>query len=185
MEIWKDIIGYEGLYQISDEGNVKSLDRTVVASSKYGKERIMHFKGKEMEKCVGTNGYSHVVLSKEGKTKTFDIHPLVWKTFNGDVPEGYVINHKDETKTNNKLTNLELLTIEGNTNYGTGTSRMRQSKSKQVYQYSLDGALVAIYQSTKEAAQTNNYDQATISACARGKKHCNTYKGYKWSYKPL
>jgi hypothetical protein len=185
METWRDILGYEGLYQISDEGNVKSLDRNVEALSRWGKKRTMFFKGKELEKCLGTNNYYHVVLSKDGKTNTFDIHPLVWKTFNGDIPEGYVINHKDENKTNNKLSNLELLTIEGNTNYGTAISRMSKSKAREVYQYTLEGELVATYQSTKEAAQANNYDQSSISACARGKKSCITYKGYKWSYNPL
>lgn len=185
METWKDIEGYEGLYQISDKGNVKSLDRLVEAKSRWGGKRTMYFKGQNIAQCIGTNGYYHVILSKNGKLKTYDVHPLVWKTFNGEIPEGYVVNHKDECKTNNNLINLELLTIEQNTNYGTAIPRMKTSKSKIIYQYTLDDKLVGIYNSTKEAADSNNFDQASISACARGKEHCHTYKGYKWSYIPL
>lgn len=88
----------------------------------------MHFKGEILKQCKGKNGYTHVLLSKNGERKTLDVHPLIWKTFNGEIPNDMQVNHIDEDKTNNKLDNLELLSPKDNTNYGTGIDRMKQTK---------------------------------------------------------
>ena len=111
------------------------------------------------------------------------------------------INHKDEDKTNNNIENLEWCTAEYNSNYGTRNERMGKSLkgrrpsdatikanvercSKQVYQYSLDNKLIAIYPSTAEAARQNKgVFRSNIGHCCNGK--IKTTGGYKWSYKPL
>lgn len=128
MEEWKDILGYEGLYQVSNEGRVRSLDRIVVANSRWGVLREMLFKGKIIKQFVGNNGYMKVSLSKNSKTNSKDVHRLVYEAFYGTIDSNLQVNHKDECKVNNKLENLELLTPKDNTNYGTHNERMKESK---------------------------------------------------------
>ncbi len=185
MENWKSILGYEGLYEASDFGRVRSIDRVVDANSRWGTPRKMLFKGTVLQQFIGTNDYMKVTLSKEGKTKSVEVHRLVYEAFNGKVPDGMQVNHIDEDRQNNKLTNLNILTPQENTNYGNHNKRVSKTMSKKVFQYDLNHNLIAEYESTKDAAIKNDFDQATISACARGKKSCHTYKGYIWTYNPL
>ena len=101
-EIFKDIEGYEGLYKVSNMGNVKSL--------KYGKERILK---------AGKNrgGYLYVFLYKDGKAKNYTVHKLVGNAFLSN-PQGYKeLNHKDEDKTNNNADNLEWCSRSYNCSY--------------------------------------------------------------------
>ena len=112
-EIYKDIPGYEGLYQVSNLGDLKSFDRLV--SHRYGGYRLLKGKNK---KATKTNiGYLVVNLSKNGKNKTFNIHQLVAMAFLNHIPEGHkiVVDHIDNNKTNNRLDNLQLITPRENT----------------------------------------------------------------------
>ena len=102
-EVWKDIQGYEGLYQVSNQGRVRSLDRTV----KRRNQPDLPVAGKVLSPRIGKNGYSYVILSKEAKGKTANIHRLVAEAFL-DKPEGCnVVNHIDGNKENNACNNLE------------------------------------------------------------------------------
>jgi hypothetical protein len=103
MEIWKDIKGYEGLYQVSNEGRVKALSRVV--KSRWGTPKPL--KEKEIREIVDSLGYSRLSLSKDGKVKTHKIHRLVAEAFL--VGEGQ-INHIDGNKQNNNVSNLEFCT---------------------------------------------------------------------------
>jgi hypothetical protein len=103
MEIWKDIKGYEGLYQISNEGRVKALSRVV--KSRWGTPKPL--KEKEIREIVDSLGYSRLSLSKDGKVKAHKIHRLVAEAFL--VGEGQ-INHIDGNKQNNHVSNLEFCT---------------------------------------------------------------------------
>lgn len=117
-EIWKDIEGYEGLYQVSNYGRIKSLDYR-----HKGIPKIM-VSGKQ------NNGYMNVGLWKDRQKTTYYIHRLVAKAFlpNPDgLPE---VNHIDECLSNNMVTNLEWCTSEYNANYGTRNERMRVNKRK-------------------------------------------------------
>lgn len=98
-EIWKDIIGYENIYQVSNMGNVKSL--------KYNNGNTE----KELVKNIGSTGYCHVVLSKYGKVKIFNIHILVAITFLNHVVDKYkiVVDHINNDKTDNRIDNLQLI----------------------------------------------------------------------------
>ncbi|MBP5421148.1 MAG: HNH endonuclease [Paludibacteraceae bacterium] len=185
MEEWKDIKGYEGLYQVSDLGNVRSVDRTVECGSRWGGTRFLRFKGQFLKQFVGANGYWKVTLSKNSVQTTKDVHRIEWIAFNGEILGDLQVNHIDEDRLNNRLSNLNLLSPEENSNWGRHNNKISKSKSKTVYQYDLDGNLINKYPSTISAAIENGFDQATISAVARGKKSCKTYKGYKWSYEPL
>ena len=115
IEIWKDIPGYEGLYQVSNLGNVKSLDRIVFNK---GNKSLQKIKGKNLSKGTSKEKYFKVNLSKEGKLKSFTVHHLVAITFLGHIPSHnkLVVNHIDFNRRNNNIKNLEIITIRENSN---------------------------------------------------------------------
>lgn len=117
-EVWKDIIGYEGVYQVSSHGRIRSLDR-------YVGHRF--FPGKIFSPNPNRYGYVRVQLTNNGETKSFAVHRLVAAAFL-DNPNGFPqINHKDENKSNNHVDNLEWCTAEYNINYGHRTEKMSHS----------------------------------------------------------
>ena len=120
MENWKDIKGYEGLYQISDKGIVKGVDRVLM----YNAEKTKQWKGKVIKTIVDGLGYCRVSLCKNGKVKTHKIHRLVAESFLSG--EGH-INHKDGNKLNNHVSNLEYCTSKEN-NYHAFTTGLRPKK---------------------------------------------------------
>lgn len=161
MEIYKDIEGYEQLYQISNYGNVKSL--------KYNKEKIL-------KPAKLKNGYLQVTLCKEEKRKQHYIHRLVGEAFI-DNPNNYKqVNHKDENPANNNVSNLEWCTNEYNINYGTRNQRVAEKTSKQV----LCLETGVIYPSTQEVERQLGFLQCNISRCCTG-KYKQAY-GFHWSF---
>ena len=113
METWKDIPNYEGLYQISDLGNARSLDKKV---RNHLAERTI--KGRLLKGSLNKNGYRQVVLTKNGKIKAYYIHQLVAMAFLGHKPNGYndVIDHIDRDRLNNNLENLRITDCRENSN---------------------------------------------------------------------
>lgn len=114
-EVWKDIYGYEGLYQISNIGNVKSCDRYVFAGIG-SNHKYQHIK-EHLLKQKGGGKYIQVILSKNGKTKAFTIHRLVAQAFIPNPDNLPCINHKDENPKNNRVDNLEWCTYKYNNEY--------------------------------------------------------------------
>jgi hypothetical protein len=114
-EIWKDVVGYEGYYMVSNLGRVKSLDRTVKRKGR----GFLRIKGRVKSIYIGKNGYYAVGLNKDGKDKTVTVHQLVAVAFKGHTPCGlkWVINHKDLNKLNNHVDNLEVVTNRENSSY--------------------------------------------------------------------
>lgn len=169
-EIWKDIEGYEGLYQVSNQGRIKSL--------KYGKENIL-------KPGTDKDGYLYVNLCKDAKTKSYKVHRLVAQAFIPNPDNKPQINHKSEEKWLNTVDNLEWATAKENTNWGGRNKCISQklinnsNESKPVKQLSLDGALVTIWPSTRET-QRNGFNQGAVCACCNGKS--KTHKGFKWEY---
>ena len=159
-EYWKPVVGYEGHYQVSNFGRVKSI--------KFGKEIILKQKIK--------GGYYHVGLSKNGIVKTYLVHRLVAEAFIPNPNNLPQINHKDECKTNNIVSNLEWCDRKYNINYGTRTEKY----SKKVYQYTLDGKFVKEWKSTAECGR-NGYNHRNVAACCRGE--LKKYKDFIWKYK--
>ena len=165
-EIWKDIVDYEGLYQISNQGRVKSL--------KYGKERIMK---------PGNNGdgYLFVWLWKNGERKKYKIHRLVAQAFLHNPNNLPQVNHKDEDKTNNKVDNLEWCSSKYNINYGTRNQRCVDKISKPVLKYSKNGELIKEWKSLADVERNLGYFKTNISNCCTGRY--NSAYGFIWKYK--
>lgn len=167
-EIWKDIVDYEGLYQVSNFGRVKSLW--------FGQERIMKpYKNKK--------GYLQLILCKEGKQKHLYVHRLVAQAFIDNPDNLPEVNHRDENKENNRVENLEWCNRLYNCTYGTARERITKAKSKTVYQYTLDGEFVREWSSTAEVQRQTGWKQGNISTCCIGKRLKSIY-GFRWSYTP-
>lgn len=111
--IWKDIPGYEGYYQVSNTGEVRSLDRVVYKSDGVFQKRY----GRLLPHKENKDGYRIVRLSKDGVRKQFNVHSLVAKTFVSGYFEGAEVNHKDCGRTNNVPENLEWVTHFDNIQY--------------------------------------------------------------------
>lgn len=180
-EIWKDIKGYEGLYQISDLGRVKSLERKRECG--YGKQCLV--KCKVLKFNVGKNGYLYVNLSKNGCEKHYYVHRLVAKHFIPNPNNYNEINHKDENKSNNFVKNLEWCTHKENMNYGSLKNKIIQTKTKQlgkpINQYDLNNNLIKGWESSHQIERVLKIPHQNIIRCCKNK--VKTAGGYKWKYK--
>jgi hypothetical protein len=106
LEIWKDITGYEGCYQISNYGRAKSLDRIIPRKLKDGSTQMINFKGKLLSPRKHNNGYENIQLSG----KNYYLHRLAARAFLPNETEKKEVNHKDFNKSNNHISNLEWVT---------------------------------------------------------------------------
>ena len=134
-------------------------------------------------------GYWFCTLTADDGTQwTTRVHRLVWECVNGAIPQGMQVNHIDENKDNNSISNLNLMTCKENCNFGTRNERVRKANtngitSKQVGAFR-DGVLMMVFPSTAEA-QRNGYKQGNVSKCCRNcfnRQGNNIYKGYQWRY---
>jgi hypothetical protein len=175
-EIWKDIEGYEGLYQVSNLGRVRSLDRLV--TYKNGCNRM--FKGCVKRLYKKENGYLSVNMSKDGIDKTYYVHRLVASTFLPNLYGLPQVNHKDENKENNCVENLEWCTSIYNSTYNNIAYKKADVLRKKVSQYLPDGTWIATYASEMEAARQTGSAISHISAVCRGE---NSFAyGYLWKF---
>lgn len=174
-EIWRPIKGYEGLYEVSNLGRIKSLKRLVKKWDGYRTvtEKILTPK-------TNNRGYLRITLCKDGITKTFSPHRLVAEAFLDNPDNLPCVNHKDENPLNNVVSNLEWCTYSYNNSYGNRNNRIALSKSKPVLQYTLDGQFVKEWTSTMECGR-NGFQQSSVASCCRGER--NKHKNYIWKYK--
>ena len=180
IELWKDVKDYEGLYQVSTLGRVRSIDKYVNAKIR-NIDKVLK-RGKILKPVYNKGGYLKVDLYKNGKGTGFLVHRLVAEAFISNPDNLPLINHKDEVKDNNYPYNLEWCTDDYNRHYGTAIKRSVEKRSKKVYQYDLEGNLIKEWDSTREAGR-NGYEAKNISACCLGKR--KTHKGFIWSYEEL
>lgn len=182
-EIWKPISGYEGVYEVSNLGRVRSCDR-IVEDDYCGKRR---FGSRVLRQSQNHSGYCHVKLSKNSKVKTFLVHRLVAEAFVSNPLSKETVNHKNEIKTDNRAKNLEWMTPKENTNYGTRNERAGKAsgrtRGKPVQQFTQNGEFVAEYWSAREASRQTKIPQSGISHCANGSSRHSHAGGYIWRYK--
>lgn len=177
-ELWKDIKNYEGLYQVSNLGRVKRI------SYHHGSSGTIIHKEKILKPILNKkNGYLYYGLSNNG-LKSFRAHKLVLNTFNPN--EGMQINHKNGNKQDNRLINLEWCTPKENIQhaYKNGLAKARRNEknslSKKVGQFDLDGNLIRVWPSTMQIQRELGYTNTSIGQCCNGKREIT--HGYKWRY---
>ena len=178
IEEWRDIQNYEGLYQVSNLGRIKSVTRRV--KNKVGYRLV---KSKILTCRTDKGGYKIIDLRKGTEKKTYRVHRLVAQAFILNLENKPEVNHKQEDRKDlNCVSNLEWMTSKENMNYGTLNERKAKRFSKKVYQYTLDNILIKEWNSTKECGR-NGFNDSHVGECCRG--ILKTHKGFKWSYEPL
>lgn len=165
-EIWKDIKGYEGLYQVSNFGNVKSIRRNKLLKQKLNK-----------------TGYYSVVLSVNGKIKCYLTHRLVAETFITNPDNLPCVNHKNERKNENRVDNLEWCNYLYNNTYGNRISKYRNSRCKRVVQKNKQNQIIKEWLSAGEVAKQLNYSPSVIYGCCEGT--LKSAYGFIWEYKEV
>lgn len=188
-EEWKPIIGYEGLYEVSTYGRIRSLPRK-------------GSKGGIVKPSLSGSGYLQTHLCKDGVSKTFQIHRLVAMHFLDNANDYPEVNHIDECKTNNHVSNLEYCTRLQNVRHGTGIGRMAKAhnykesaiksarnhdykevarkQSKRVAQIGMDGKVIKIWESVREASKGMRCSSSQISNVCNEKTH--TAHGFIWQF---
>lgn len=174
-EVWKDVKGYEGLYQVSNLGRIKSVRKNMILSP-----------------FINTRGRYQARFKVKGKIARPFIHRLVAEAFISNPNNLPEINHKDENKLNNNVSNLEWCTTKYNSNYGTRNKRIGESNRKNgtydrqakersyiINQYDLNGNFIKQWKSATEIQRAMGYLKSNILRCCHGKT--KTAYGYKWS----
>ena len=169
-EIWKPIKGYEGLYEVSNKGRIKSLKRYTNSKNEFGNIKQNHNE-KILKNNTMKTGYVMTTLYKEGKPKSFFIHRLVAEAFINNPNNYKEVNHKDENKSNNNVENLEWCTRKYNNVY---------SRARKICQYDLDGNFIREWESCYEASRHTKAYESNIRNCCKGKS--KTTGGYIWKY---
>lgn len=177
-EIWKDIPNYQGLYQVSNLGNVRSLDRKKLQWNRFEIVEVI-YKGKVLKPQITNRGYLKVCLSKNGKSKHFNIHKLVAMSFFENYDSNLTIDHIDCNKMNNNINNLRQITIKENIQL---SYKNNLHKLRKVYKCDLNNNIIEVYESVADASRKNNCSSQLIKNCCDRKKHCLTGKGFKWKY---
>ena len=159
IEEFRDVVGYEDLYEVSNEGRVRNK-----------------ITGKIKKPAKDKDGYLRVSLYNKEVKGTYGVHRLVAKSFIPNPNNYPQINHIDENKSNNSADNLEWCDCQYNIRYSA------YKKNKPVNQYALDGRLLNTYESIKEASEKTGIDNGDISNCCLGKPHHKTAGGYIWKH---
>lgn len=206
-EIWKEIEGYEGIYQVSNTGYI----RRIADKDSWGRKRTP----KTLNPRVDKKGYLHVALSKNGIRREYKVHRIVAEAFIPNPKKFPQVNHKDENKINNAVNNLEWCNNKYNCNYGTKVERFKRNmdwkkkvqntdykriaknrkkidykalaeqnapkRKKPVIQMDMEGNELREFASAKDVKVLLGFDNSDIGRCCRGK--LKSVGGYKWKFK--
>lgn len=176
-EIWKDIKGYEDLYQISNYGRVKRLEKEIITNYKYGS--YSSIKKEKFLKTSKQNGYKIVSLRKDSKNKSCYLHRLIAETFISNPKNKPQVNHINGNKLDNRVDNLEWVTCKENNIHALRTGLRKPAKK--VLQYDLQGNFIKEWKNVREIEKTLNISSSNIVACCLNRIN-QSYK-YIWKYK--
>lgn len=181
-EQWKDIPEFEGVYQVSNKGRVRSLTRKVRHFRDFTQTR----EGQIIKPETMPNGYLMVTLHNDGINKSVYVHRLVAVNFIGNPKNLSEVNHKDEDKTNNLITNLEWCDHLYNIRYGKtrekigNTRKLKGYGCKEVSQYTTDGVFIRKFKSAQEAMEVTGIDASAITKCRLNRPKFKTAGGFVW-----
>lgn len=172
-EVWKDIPNFEGLYQVSNLGRVRSLPKTVKTK---GNGQATH-KAKILNICTSGNGYQYVGLSKNGHYYSRRVHRLVALAFIPNPDHFTQVNHLDGDKHNNRLSNLEWCTPLQNVRHAVKNGLI---KKEQIVVQLKNNRIIGIYHSIREASKITGCDNSSIAKAVKNSKEIKHCGGYTW-----
>jgi len=171
LEVWKDVVGYEGYYKVSNIGNVKSLDRIT--------NQGRRINGVNMKQFLSHNGYKRVALAKDGLVKKYQVHRLVAIAFIENEMLKPFINHVDENKTNNCVDNLQWVTSKENNNYGNHNRNVAIAQSRKIKVIYSDNTY-EVWESQSEFARNFGCSVSGVNLVLNGKN--KQLYGIKFEY---
>lgn len=183
-EVWRSIKGYEGYYEASNLGNIRSVERTIILKTKDGKDRPSVFKSKvlklrkEIKDKHNWLPRYYVHLSKDGKSKRFYVHRLVAQTFIENPDNLPDVNHINGNPLDNRVENLEWITKADNLRHAFENNLIKTQKPVAKMDKNT-GGIIEIYKSESEACRQHNVTQGKI---LRSIQRNGTCRGFKWKY---
>ena len=186
VEEWRPVVGYEGLYEVSDWGNVKSVDR-VVECLHLGKYPIKrHLNSKIMKQYLDYDRYCRVSLSIDGYRHLYGVHRLVAEAFIPNPDNKPCVDHINSNRADNKVENLRWYSVllNNSTEHArqakSKAARLRQDNKKQIAQITLDGEIVKIWECGYRIEEELGFDHSSIIRVCKGQQ--DTSYGFKWKY---
>lgn len=178
-EVWHPIGGWEGLYEVSNKGQVRSLDRYQIRSTPRTRDFYQHYFGRILKQRINNKGYHVVMLQLHKNYKRLLVSRLVAEAFIPNPDNLPIVNHKDQNPHNNCVENLEWCTVQYNVTYNNAAfERGKKRILFPIEQLTLDGQHVAYFNSMAEADRLCGYDHTNIGRVIHGKR--KQYRGYIW-----
>ena len=179
MEEWRDVVGYEDYYEVSNLGSIRSKDRII----HYSDGRIIHRRSFIKKPTYSLGDYPRVGLQVEGKLTMKFVHRLVAEAFIPNPNNYPIVNHKDEDKTNFSASNLEWCDYSYNTSYSNKgidrRSNKRINNSRIILKLTLEGIEIARYNGAREACEANGYNRGRLDSILYNKSS-RIYDGHIW-----
>lgn len=182
------MLGYEGLYQVSSLGRVKSLPKFINTNKNYPSIGYMT-KEKILKNFTSTNDYLRICLRKDNQSIFYLVHRLVAQAFLPNPNSLPQINHINGIKTDNRIENLEWCTAKENAQHALKNNLkipkrgIENKNSKTIYQINKDNDIINVFYGSGEIKRKFNYDTSSILKCCKNCKNYKTAYGYKWKYK--
>lgn len=185
MEIWKEVVGYEGIYEVSNMGRVKVLEKNIVSNLKHNTGYYKKYE-KILKQRKDINGYNKVGLTKDMKQKGMLIHRIVSIAFLSNPLNKRTVNHKNGIKTDNRVENLEWATYKENIQHYHDNNKINYYNQKKVHMYDINNNYIKTFNTIMEAEKETGVNHSGIvSVCSEKYPNRKTAGGYKWKYNKI